>query len=416
MRRIDTLVIGAGQAGLATSRCLTEAGREHVVLDRARPAESWRSARWDSLRLLTPNWMSRLPGWSYQGSDPDGYMSGPELVNYLEAYATSFDAPVQPWTAVLDVRSADVGYQVTTSTGSWRARHVVVAAGPRPRVPALAADLAPGLWQLHTNRYRNPRHLPPGGVLVVGASASGVQIANELRGAGRDVVLAVGQHTRLPRRYRGMDILWWLERIGALDRTVDDVADVRRARREPSLQLADERALDLDHLARRGVVLTGRLTAADGYQVHLADDLPSTVAAAEARLRRTMDAIDEHVGAAGLAGEVLAPDDIRPVRVPRGPTQLDLRAAGISTVVWATGFDYRYPWLRVPVHDADGEIAQYRGVTRAPGLYTIGLRFMHRRNAQFVDGVRHDARAIVQHLTGTADLAAPGPRHEGVSR
>ncbi len=407
MRTIDTLVIGAGQAGLATSRCLTEAGREHVVLDRARPAESWRSARWDSLRLVTPNWMSRLPGWSYQGDDPEGYMSVPDLVRYLDAYATSFEAPVQTWTTVLDVRPGDGGYQVTTSSGGWRARHVVVAAGPRPRVPTVAADLAPGLWQLHTDRYRNPRSLPSGGALVVGASASGVQIASELRGAGRDVVLAVGQHTRLPRRYRGMDILWWLERIGALDRTVDDLGDVRRARREPSLQLAAGRELDLDRLARHGVMITGRLTAADGYRVRFADDLPTTTAAAERRLRRTLAAIDGHVRAAGLRGEVLAPADIHPVRVPPGPAELDLRAAGISTVIWATGFDYRYPWLRVPVHDADGEIKQYRGATDAPGLYTVGLRFMHRRNAQFIDGVRHDAHAIVRHLTGTTDTAAP---------
>jgi putative flavoprotein involved in K+ transport len=401
MREIDTIVIGAGQAGLATSRRLTDAGREHVVLDRARPAESWRSARWDSLRLLTPNWMSRLPAWSYQGDDPEGYMAATDVARYLEDYASSFDAPVHPWTAVLEIRPADEGFRVTTISGSWAARHVVVAAGPRPRVPDLAAGLAPDLWQLHTDRYRNPRSLPPGGVLVVGASASGVQIASELRHAGRDVVLAVGRHTRLPRRYRGMDIMWWLEQIGALDRAVDDVTDVRRARREPSPQLAGGRDLDLDVLTGDGVVVTGRLTAADGHRVRLARDLPATTAVADLRLRRTLSAIDEHVRTTGLTGEVLAPDDVRAVRVPHGPEELDLHAAGISTVIWATGFDYRYPWLQVPVHDAYGEIQQYRGVTSFPGLYTIGLRFMHRRNAQFIDGVRHDARTIVQHLTGS---------------
>lgn len=414
MRRIDTLVIGAGHAGLATSRCLTEAGRDHVVLDRGRPAESWRSARWDSLHLLTPNWMSRLPGWSYQGNDPEGFMPVAELVTYLENYASSFDAPVHPWTAVLQVRRDADGYRVDTTSGSWAARHVVVAAGPRPRVPDIAAGLAPDVWQVHTNRYRSPRNLPSGGVLVVGASASGVQIAGELRRAGREVVLGVGQHTRLPRRYRGMDILWWLESIGALDRTVDDVSDVRRARREPSTQLASGRDLDLGILAELGVVVTGRLVAADGHRVRFAGDLPVTTAAADGRLRRTLAAIDEHVDGTGLAAEVLSPDDIRPVRLGPGPAELDLRAAGIGTVIWATGFDYRYPWLQVPVHDACGEIRQYRGVTQAPGLYTIGLRFMHRRNAQFIDGVRHDARAIVQHLTGSADAARSG--FEGVFR
>jgi putative flavoprotein involved in K+ transport len=406
MRRIDTLVIGAGQAGLATSRCLTEAGRDHVVLDRGRPAESWRSARWDSLHLLTPNWMSRLPGWTYQGDDPEGYMSVAELIHYLDSYSASFDAPVQPWTAVTEVRPTDGGYRVTTSAGAWAARHVVLAAGPRPRVPDhLAGRLAPEIRQLHTNRYRNPASLPPGGVLVVGASASGVQIANELRSAGRQVVLAVGQHARLPRRYRGMDIMWWLDQTGALNRTVDDVSDPRRARREPSTQLASGRDLDLGILNGNGVVVAGRLIGVDGYRLRFAADLPVTNAAADTKLRRTLARIDEYISATGLEREVLPPDDIRPVQLGAGPSDLDLRAAGISTVVWATGFDYSYPWLQVPVHDEHGDIRQYRGVTQAPGLYTIGLRFMHRRNAQFIDGVRHDARAIVQHLTGTAEDA-----------
>ncbi|HSI92725.1 MAG TPA: NAD(P)-binding domain-containing protein [Jiangellaceae bacterium] len=403
MRRIDTVVIGAGQAGLATSRCLTEVGREHIVLDRGRPAESWRSARWDSLHLLTPNWMSRLPGWSYQGDDPEGFMSVGDLVRYLDSYAVSFEAPVQPWTSVTEVRPDDGGYRVTTTGGNWTARHVVVAAGPRPRVPEQAAGLAPDIWQLHTNRYRNPMVLPPGGVLVVGASASGVQIANELRLAGRNVTLAVGTHSRLPRRYRGMDIMWWLEQTGALNRTVDDVSDVDRARGEPSSQLAGGRNLDLNILNDHGVTITGRLVGIDGHRARFGGELPVTTAAAEAKLRRTLTTIDEYIAGAGLEREVLPPDEIRPVRLPPGPTSVDLRAAGISTVIWATGFDYRYPWLRVPVHDPSGDIRQYRGVTDARGLYTVGLRFMHRRNSQFIDGVRHDARTIVQHLTGAAD-------------
>ncbi|HEU4544219.1 MAG TPA: NAD(P)-binding domain-containing protein [Jiangellaceae bacterium] len=408
MKAIDTVVIGAGHAGLATSRCLTDAGREHIVLDRGRLAESWRSARWDSLHLLTPNWMSRLPGWSYRGDDPDGYMPAADLVGYLAAYARSFGAPVRSWTAVTDVRPGPGGYQVTTADGAWSARNVVVAAGPRPRVPALSTALAPGIAQVHTNRYRKPSALPDGGVLVVGASASGVQVASELRQVGREVVLAVGTHTRLPRRYRGMDIMWWLEQLGALDRTVDEVSDLNRARRDPSSQLTGSyggRGLDLATLNDLGVVITGRLTGADGYQVSFAPDLPSTTAAADERLRRTLAKIDSHVATAGLDTEVCPPEDIPAVRLPAGPASLDLRAAGISTVVWATGFEFRYPWLRVPVTDAYGEIKQYRGVTDAPGLYVMGLRFMHRRNSQFLDGARHDANAVVHHLTGAAALA-----------
>ncbi len=406
MSRIDTVVIGAGQAGLATSRCLTDTGREHVVLDQGRLAESWRTARWDSLRLLTPNWMSRLPGWSYRGDDPEGFMPASGLVSYLSSYAGSFDAPVRSHTAVTDVRAADEGYRLTATDGEWAARNVVVAAGPRPWRPQHAARLPESVRQLHSTEYRNPSALPDGGVLVVGASASGVQIAGELRRAGREVVLSVGTHTRLPRRYRGMDIMWWLDQTGALNRTVDEVRDVRQARREPSSQLTGAgggRGMDLGTLRGDGVTIAGRMSrvsGVEGSRIHFDDDLPSTTVAAERRLRRTLAKIDAYVDAAGLASEVMPPDEIRPVMLTSGPDALDLRAAGISTVVWATGFEFRYPWLRVPVLDGAGQIDQYRGVTSAPGLYVVGLRFMHRRNSQFIDGVRHDARAVVDHLTG----------------
>lgn len=407
MEKTDTIVIGAGHAGLATSWCLMDAGREHVLLDRGRPAESWRSARWDSLRLLTPNWMSRLPGWSYRGADPEGFMAASEVVEYLASYAQSFGAPVQPWTAVTEVRPAEDGYRVTTTDGVWAARNVVIAAGPRPWVPmAASARIPTNIWQLHTNSYRNPAALPDGGVLVVGASASGVQIAAELGSVGRDVVLAVGSHSRLPRRYRGIDIMWWLEQIGALSRTVDDAPDAHRLRREPSLQLAGGRGLDLGMLREIGVTIAGRLAGADGHRLRFTDDLPATTAAAEARLRRALAGIDEYVESNGLADEVLPPEDIRPVQLGGGLDFLDLREAGISTVIWATGFQWRYPWLRVPVYDAHGQIEQYRGVTPAPGLYTVGLRFMHRRNSQFIDGVRHDVPGIVEHITGAPALIA----------
>ncbi len=406
MRNVDTIVIGAGHAGLATSRLLTDAGRDHVVLDRGRLAESWRTARWDSLRLLTPNWMSRLPAWSYQGRDPEGFMAAAELVRYLESYAQSFDAPVQQRTSVLDVRPVDGGYRIGTTRGDWSARNVVVAAGPRPRVPRLAERLHPQTWQIHTNRYRNPSSLNTGGVLVVGASASGVQIAAELRQAGRDVILAAGAHTRLPRRYRGMDIMWWLEQIGALDRTVDDAADASHARREPSAQLSGGHGAPDLHLRRLldlGVVVTGRLAGMDGQRAWFHDDLPSTTSAAEARLRRTLRRIDKYVVTAGLESEVLPAADPVPVVLSGAMDSLDLRAAGISNVVWATGFRHAYPWLRVPGAVSGGEPTQYRGITPARGLYVIGLRFLHRRNSQFIDGSRHDARTIVEHLTRVED-------------
>src|SRR5215468_2069096 len=242
MERVDTVVIGAGHAGLAVSRLLSAAGREHVVLERGRVGERWRSQRWDSLHLVTPSWMTRLPGYRYRGLDPDGYLSAAGFADLLDDYAASFAAPVLGSVTVRDVSLADgqsmYRYVVTTNTGSWRARNVVVAAGPHgtPRIPAAVRGSGlRGVEVVPAQRYRNPTRLPAGGVLVVGASASGVQIADELARAGRSVVLAVGRHNRLPRRYRGMDIFWWLESTGRLARTVDQVRDLTAARHEPSL-------------------------------------------------------------------------------------------------------------------------------------------------------------------------------------
>ena len=305
MHTIDTVVIGAGHAGLAVSRLLTGARRDHVVLDRGRVAERWRTERWDSLHLLTPNWMTRLPGWYYGGSDPDGHLSAAGLVAHLERYAASFDAPVVGDTTVHELGEGPGGYRVVTDRGTWRARHVVIATGPHglPRVPA-GLD---GAEVLTANRYRNPARLGPGGVLVVGASASGVQIADELNRAGRDVVLAVGRHTRMPRRYRGMDIFWWLESTGRLARTIDDVPDAAAARREPSLQLVGRPGeggqapdLDLAALQARGVRLAGRLEEMTGSRARFRPDLADQAAAADARMHRFLDAVDDYVGRAGL--------------------------------------------------------------------------------------------------------------------
>jgi putative flavoprotein involved in K+ transport len=346
--------------------------------------------------------MTRLPGWRYQGSDSEGFMTAAEVTGHVDAYAHSFGAPVQTWTEVTDVESLADGYRVTTTQGSWLARHVVMATGARPHLPDLhAARLDPSIRQIHTNRYRNPDQLPDGGVLVVGASASGAQIAAELRQAGREVVLAVGTHTRMPRRYRGMDIMWWLEQIGAMSRTIDQVRDPRLARREPSIQLrggASTDELNLATLNEAGVVITGRLTHTDGHRVRFGDDLPVTLAAAEARLERTLAKIDRFIDSAGLEGEVLPKRPVRPVRVTSQLDAIDLKVAGISTVVWATGFRHRYPWLRVPVFDRHGDVRQYRGITPAPGLYVIGQRFLHRRDSSFIDGARHDARAISEQI------------------
>ena len=419
MSAVDTVVVGAGHAGLAVSRLLTAAGHDHVVLDRGRVGERWRTERWDSLHLLTPSWMSRLPGWWYGGPEPDGFMSAARFVHHLTRYAASFEAPVLPGTAVLDVSRSGDGYRVVTSRGTWHARHVVVATGPhgQPHVP-------PGLGPagdatvLHSSRYRNPTQLAPGGVLVVGASASGVQIADELARAGREVVLAVGSHSRMPRRYRGMDVFWWMESTGRLARTIDEMPDPDAARRETSLQLVGRnqpgekgRDLDLAALQARGVRLVGRMTGVSDSTVQLGGDLAGTMAAADRKMHRFLDTVDDYAHRSGLADEVLPVVRPRPVAVPAVPSRIDVRAEGIGTVLLATGFRPDHPWLRLPVLAPDGNIRQRQGVTPVPGLYVVGQRFQHRRDSGLIDGARHDARTVVQHLLA-ASGHAPAPRRD----
>jgi putative flavoprotein involved in K+ transport len=406
LQTIDTVVIGAGHAGLAVSRLLTLAGHEHVVLDRGRVGERWRSARWDSLRLLTPTWMTRLPGWQAEG-DPDAFLPAGEFVRQLEHYASSFDAPVVTGATVTCLTAGPAGaYDVHTDRGSWRARSVVVASGPHgvPRVPdaVRSADVP----VITSAEYRNPRRLDAGGVLVVGASSSGVQIADELARSGRDVVLAVGRHTRMPRRYRGMDVFWWLETTGRLGRTIDDMPDPASARKEPSMQLIGRVGggtvnsdVDLAALQRRGIRLTGRLRSLRGHSVSFGDELAALTADADRRMYAFLDSVDRYVDRAGLTREVLPP--VRPAPVPptHVPSRLDLRAEGIRTVVLATGFRPDSGWVDLPVLNADGTFRQTRGATDAPGVYVIGQRFQHRRDSGFIDGARHDAYALVHHLT-----------------
>jgi putative flavoprotein involved in K+ transport len=440
---IDTVVVGAGHAGLAVSRLLTAAGHHHLVLDRGRIAERWRSERWDSLHLLSPAWMTRLPGWYHRGADPEAFLPAGWFVRHLEGYADSFGAPVLARTSVRSVELLSSGdrYRVATDQGDWLARNVVVATGPHgvPRLPAGLLPPAvrpdggvPGVHVVTSNRYRNPEQLPSGGVLVVGASASGVQIADELAAAGRDVVVAVGRHTRMPRRYRGMDAFWWLEATGRLARTVDDLRDPAAARHEPSLQLVGRPDatgpgdLDLGVLQDRGVRLAGRLREVTGGRARFDTSLPDTVGEADRRMHRFLDVADDHAARNGLSRELLPPRRPRPVDVPGAPETLDLRAEGIGTVVVAAGYRPHHPWLRVPVTGPDGSITQHRGVTPAPGLYVVGQRFQHRRDSGFIDGARHDAHHVVTHLLAraahpgrpvprvTTSTAVPGPRdHSG---
>jgi putative flavoprotein involved in K+ transport len=401
MQRTHAIVIGGGQAGLAMSRCLHDRGIDHVVLEQGRLAERWRSARWDSLRLLSPNWMSRLPGWTYRGTDPDGFMTAHELACYLEHYARSFAAPVETATRVCRLERRDGLYRVETDRGDWQAPVAVIATGQcqEPAVPAIAARLPATIRQFTPATYRAPRQLPQGPVLVVGASSSGVQLAQEIHQSGRPVTLAVGQHTRLPRRYRGRDIMWWLDRAGVYDERAEALPDLASARRQPSLQLIgspDGRSLDLGVLRRQGVRLAGRLIDIEATRVRFADNLAETMAAAEQKLLRLVARIDDFIAAAGMTAEPAEPP---PLLVPeRGPAEIDLAQAGIAAVVWATGYARRYPWLRVPVLDPRGEIEHHGGVTRSPGLYVLGLQFLRRRKSHLIDGVGSDAEELADHM------------------
>jgi putative flavoprotein involved in K+ transport len=400
MRTTGTVVIGGGQAGLAVSYLLTCHGHDHVVLERGRVGQRWRTGSWDSLRLQTPNWMSRLPGLRYHGPRIDGYMTATEVVELLDGYASSFHAPVEAGTTVTAVRGGGSGFEVHTDHDLWLAGAVVIATGwcDRPVVPEAAATLDAAVDQVVASAYRRPAQLRDGGVLVVGASASGVQIADELRRAGRRVVLAAGNHTRLPRTYRGMDIYWWLDATGSLDRAPAD-----QQASDPSLQVTGRpsTAVDLPALAAAGVTLTGRLVAADGQRVRFADDLATTTAAADDRMSRVLHRIDAYIDRAGLTREVLPRERAAPAAAGAPPSALDLHADGIRTVVWATGYRRSYPWLHLPVLDDRGELTHHDGVTPVPGLYVMGQRFQRTRRSTYLDGVGADAGVVTDHLLHT---------------
>ncbi|WP_355660967.1 NAD(P)-binding domain-containing protein [Halomonas salifodinae] len=411
-RAVTVLVIGAGHAGLAMGHHLARRGIDHVILERGEVAHAWRHQRWDSLHLLTPNWQCRLPGQGYAGPDPDGFMGMPALIAFLDDYAGRLASPIHTDTRVTAVQAADDGYRVETDRGAWRCRALVMATGACqvPVVPALAEALPPWIESLSALAYRRPERLPPGGVLVVGASASGVQLADELRRSGRPVTLAVGEHLRLPRHYRGRDIEWWLDAAGLLDQRFDEVEDIQRARRTPSPQLVGSpapRDLDLNALSERGVRLVGRLAGVAGSRLQFAGSLAMHAASADLKLGRLLDNLDAWALAHGWHDALPAPERPAPTRLPARPCLgLDLAGGEIKTVLWATGFRPDFSWLRLPVFDARGRLKHRGGVVAAPGLYVLGLPFLRRRKSASLYGADDDARELSDHLA--AWLARPG--------
>lgn len=413
---VDVVVIGAGHAGLAMSRSLSQRSIDHVVLERGEVANSWRRERWDSLRLLTPNWQSRLPGYGYSGADPDGYMTMPEVVAFIGEYARRIGAPVRTGTAVRSVSAAGDGFEVETDRGQWHCHAVVMASGAHnvPIVPAISTALPKSLQVLTAKDYRNPGQLDERGVLVVGASATGLQLADEIQRSGRRVTLCVGEHIRMPRVYRGRDIQWWLDAVGILDERHDEVDDIVRARRVPSPQLigTPERAtLDLNSLRERGVEIVGRLVGVNDGKAQFSGSLRSHCAMADLKLGRLLATIDAWIERNGMSGDVSAPARFAPTRIDEAPrSSLDLASSHIGSVVWATGFKPDYSWLHVPpALDRKGGLRHDGGVVAVPGLYVLGLNFLRRRKSSFIHGAEDDVRDLSIHLAAHLRDRCLGP-------
>jgi putative flavoprotein involved in K+ transport len=399
---------------------LSDRSIEHVVLERGEVANSWRTERWESLRLLTPNWQTRLPGRRYEGADPDGYMSMREVIEFISRYAEVSNAPVRTNTAVTSLKGGPYEYVLATNSGEIRCRTVVIASGACnvPAVPALSQACPGSLAQFTPFDYGNPSRLPEGGVLVVGPSATGVQLAAEIHRSGRPVTLSVGEHVRLPRTYRGRDVLWWMDQSGVWDQRYDEIDDITRARKLSSPQLVgtpEHATLDLNALMAMGVRLVGRLSTVRDGRALLSGGLRNLFALADLKMERLLDTFDawaSHEGTPTGTGSVSRqdrnvlrpPERFEPTRVPASsPLQLDLTSGEIRSIVWCTGFRPDYGWLHLPVVDEKGSLRHDGGVvTDSPGLYALGLPVLRRRKSTFIHGIEVDARdvvgALVDHL------------------
>jgi putative flavoprotein involved in K+ transport len=408
VRTTEVAIVGGGQAGLALSYRLTEAGRAHVILEGRRVVESWRTKRWDSLRLIAPNWSMVLPGFAYPGDDPDGFMARDEVVGHLVDYAASFGAPVLEGIHVTSVEhdATDEHFVLRTDDGTLQADQVVLATGAlqRPKIPADATQLSPALSQMAAAEYRNPGALPPGGVVIVGSGETGAQIAEELARAGRDVYLSGGRSWWAPRRYRGRDMAAWLRLTGWFERKAEDLPPgVRVGQPNPQLTgAAGGHDISPHSLSRDGVRLLGRLRGLSDRRAVFADDLAANVAWADRQARDLLKTIDDVIDAQQLEAPAEdLPADLRQDRQGSGgsgsaidadaPGELDLAKAGIGTIVWATGYRPDFDWVHLPMLDADGYPIQRRGVTAVDGLYVLGLDWLHNAKSGLFAGIGDDA-------------------------
>lgn len=409
---VPVVIVGGGQAGLSMSYCLTTRNIRHVVLERNRTAHAWRSQRWDSFCLVTPNWQCRLPGHPYSGSDPEGFMVKDEIVKYLDDYVAMFNPPVREGVEVKRVTAGSRSrFEVETSNGTYLADQVVIAAGGyhRPKLPPLAAALDPDVVQLNAASYRNAKSLPEGAVMVVGSGQSGCQIAEDLHLEGKQVHLCVGSAPRVARRYRGRDVVYWLEQLGHYDLPIDRHPDGIAVRRKPNHYVTGRdggRDIDLRKFAREGMQLHGRLLGIDADGFEFGDDLEKNLDRADATDDRIKNTIDDFL----VRSNIAAPKEDRyvPVWKPeRIERRLGKRAAGISAVVWAMGFSTDYRFIELPVFDASGYPDHTRGVTREPGLYFLGLPWLYTWGSGRFCGVGNDAQHLAKWIAGAPEAAIP---------
>ncbi len=398
--RVETVIIGGGQAGLAMSYHLSRLGREHVILEEKWPGHRWRTERWDAFAYQLPNWTLQLPGYGYQGDDPDGFVARDEVARFVEGYAACIRAPVRCGARVTALRQKPGAERLLVESNdvTIEAANVVVATGPwqRPAIPRLAAAMPPWVFQIHSSGYRNPGQLPPGAVLVVGSGPSGCQITEDLREGGRQVYLAVGSHRRTVRRYRGHDIIWWRIKMGIWDQPVDTVPPEDR---KTGVITGVHGGYDIDvrRFPSNGVVLLGHLRGVEDGELTFAIDLEQTLARADESCHRLLRSVDASIKKAGL--DAPEPDAPSPSStVPTPITTLDLRAAGVTSVVWSTGFRDDFGWVHLPVFDDAGQPVHRRGVTRHPGAYFLGLSFLHTVSSGFVPGVGRDAEYLAEHI------------------
>jgi len=403
---VQTIIVGGGQAGLSVSYYLSRQGRDHVVLEQSdQPGNAWRNHRWDSFVLNTPNWQTRLPGAEYQGDDPDGFMSREEVVTYLEKYIERFHLPVRHCVRVTKVEenSRCNSYCITTNRGtSAQASNVVIATGlyQQPKIPSFSADLPPDIKQLHSDTYRNPQELLPGAVLVVGSAQSGCQIAEELYQSGRKVYLAVGRAGRVPRRYRGKDTNWWSEKIGLYDRTVGELPSPRaKFFGKPHISGKDGgHTLNLHQFARDGVTLLGHFQGVDDGKIILAPDLKENLTSADKFEADFIRAVDEYIEKTKME----VPEERLPILRDgfevEMVTELDLKSAGVTNLIWATSYQFDFSFVELPILDGDGYPIQQRGVTNYPGLYFVGLPWLHKAKSGLIYGVGEDAAYIAQQI------------------